>query len=121
MNYKDEAIKNYYTLKPAQFGYLESFSLFRKVEHDRCSPYYMELVLLSFRFNVEQLCLSFSGVQDIKIGDIGGLMSLQIDIRSVSEQQMENLNFKVVESEYETFSFLCTDFKAEIKQTGRLG
>lgn len=117
MSTVNDAINSYYSLKPSQYGYLETFKLNRKITKEGCSDYFLELQMRStsdFREN-NRLHLSFSGVKDLKIGNLEGLLSLLIDIRPIQEYQFENVKYKVVESEYEAFSFLCLDIGAIVK------
>lgn len=117
MNSIDDKIKHYYSLKPSQYGYLETFKLHRDIHEDGCSDYSLELQMRSTSdiCDDKRLYLSFSGIKELKIGDLEGLLSLLIDIRPVREYQLENINYKVVESEYEAFSFLCLNVEATIK------
>jgi len=117
MNYKDNAVEQYYSLNPAQFGFLESLKLDRGFNDEEHSDYTLELKLRSHpdRKDRRMLDLSFTGVKDLKIGDLDGLMNLFIDIRSVYEHQLENLRYKIAENENDAFSFFCKDFKAVIK------
>lgn len=117
MNSTEEKIKRYYSFKPSQYGYLETFKLHRDIHKDGCSDYSIELQMRSTMdiSDDKRLYLSFSGIKELKIGDLEGLLSLLIDIRPMQEYQLEGVNYKVVESEYEAFSFLCLDIEATVK------
>lgn len=112
-----DIINRYYSLKPSQYGYLQSFKLGRKIYREGCSDYFLELQMRSISDFSEKnrLYLSFSGVKELKIGNLEGLLCLLIDIRSIKENQFEDVKYKVIDSEYEAFSFLCVDFEATIK------
>jgi hypothetical protein len=117
MSAVNDIINSYYSLKPSQYGYLETFKLYREISKEGCSDYFLELQMRStsdFR-DPRRLFLSFSGIKELKIGNLEGLLSLLIDIRSIQEYQFENVKYKVVESEYEAFSFLCLDIEAMVK------
>lgn len=117
MNTTDDIIKSYYSLKPSQYGYLETFKLYRDIHKEGCSDYSLELQMRSTSgiCGDKRLYLSFFGIKELKIGDLEGLLSLLIDIRPIQEYQLEDINYKVVESEYEAFSFLCLDIEAIVK------
>ena len=117
MSAVNDTINSYYSLNPSQYGYLEAFKLYRDIFKEGCSDYFLELQMRSISDFSDQkrLHLFFSGIKELKIGNLEGLLGLLIDIRSVQEYQLENVKYKVVESEYEAFSFLCLDIDASIK------
>ncbi len=113
----DDLIKKYYSLKPYQYGFLEAFKLHRNISANGCSDYSLELLMCStspHHLN-SRLHLTFSGVKDLKIGDLGGFLSFLIEIRPIQKYQLEGVKYKVVESEYNSFSFLCSDIEAIVK------
>ncbi len=117
MSYKDDAIRQYYSLNPGQFGFLESLKLYREFCDSGCSDYILELKLRNYPGKKKEerlLNLTFTGVRNLKIGVLEGILNLLIDIRSVHEYQLEDLCYKIVENENEAFSFFCKDFKAVI-------
>lgn len=117
MNYEDDAVRRYYSLKPAQFGFLESFELRREIQKGKCSDYALKLEMRSLQEDKDQyyLTLSFTGVRDLRIGDLEGLTSLLIDIRSLQGYQLEDLCYRIAENENDAFSFCCKDFKAVVR------
>lgn len=58
--------------------------------------------------------MSFFGVIDIKLGDLGGMLGMLLDIEDVHERQLEGISYSVSEQENAAFSFLCAGFCAEV-------
>lgn len=117
MNDENIAIQHYYSLNPIQFGFLESLNLYREIVSEGCSDYLLEIKMRTFPENPDthKLHLSFLGVRNLRLGNLEGLTNLFIEIRSIHEHQLEDLEYKVVESENEAFSFYCKDFKAIVQ------
>jgi hypothetical protein len=109
-------LKSYYSLRPSQYGYLEAFKLEREIHDGSCSDYSLKLKLCpsTGQHKNKRLTISFSEVKELKVGDLKGLVSLLIDIRDVQEFQLEDTKYKVVENEYEAFSFYCNDFQFDV-------
>jgi hypothetical protein len=95
----------------ASFPFLERFELSREIEDGSCSAYTL-ILLLRKSGSPERLRLRFSGVQDLRVGNLEGLFRLRFEIRPVRERQLEGLAFQVVEEEYEALSFFCSSFEA---------
>jgi hypothetical protein len=51
--------------------------------------------------------LKFEGVRSLKLGDFQMPSFAQIEIHNVSADQLEEIEFRVVEEENELFSFVC--------------
>lgn len=116
MNRSDPLIEKYYSLKPSKYGFLERFCLTRKIDFDNFSSFCLELQLcspLDHQCN-ERLQLSFSGIKELSIGNLEGLFSLLIDLKNIQDSQLENIKYQVVESEYNSFSFLCSNIKVTL-------
>ena len=116
MSYEDDIIVKYQSLKPLRYAFLQSLLLRREVKDDACSDYDLKLVLLPrAKENLdEKLELGFHGVRDLHIGDVGGLVGLMIEIKSLGGHQLEGLRFRVMETENDAISFLCSDVEARI-------
>ena len=111
----DVLIDQYYALKPAEFGFLESLELSRSVQPEECTGFTLKLRLLSSTLpKAKCLTLEFRGVRDLCMGSFEGLHRLFLEIISIREHQMEGLNYRVVEGEVNTFSFYCGDFIATV-------
>lgn len=116
MNYENITIQHYYSLNPIQFGFLESLNLCREILSEGCSDYLLKIKMRTFpgKSDTHKLSLSFLGVRNLQLGNLEGLTNLFIEIRSIHEHQLEDLEYKVIESENEAFSFYCKDFEATI-------
>ena len=117
MSTVSDPVTSFYALGPSKYGYLEELRLYREISEDGCSDYTVNLALRSFPKDQTslKLFLAFTGAKEVRIGHLEGLLNLVIDIRDVKEQQMEGVNYKVVESEYNAFSFWCREFQAEVR------
>ena len=125
MNDENIAIQHYYSLNPIQFGFLESLNLSREILSEGCSDYLLDIKMRTFprKSDTHKLSLSFWGVRNLRLGNLEGLTNWFIEIRSIHEHQLEDLEYRVIESENEAFSFYCKDFKATIvdEKTKRVG
>lgn len=101
-----------YLLYQTKFGYLEGININREISDGESSEYSVELKLCSSpsMWLKEQLVIQFFGVRNLKLGNIEGLYKLFVEIELIKDHQLENLNYRVVESENNTFSFQCSDF-----------
>ena len=116
MTSSDTLVEQYYALKPADFGFLESLELRQSVQPDEWSGFILKLRLRSSTTpGAKCLHLVFSGVQDLRIGSLEGLLRFFLEIRPIREQQMEGRNYKVVESEYNAFTFFCSSFTVTLE------
>ena len=117
MNSGDDPIDAYYILKPAQYSVLESLSLTRSTDPVLTGRFDL-LLRLAPPTNPVSKCLSilFAGVRELKIGTLDHMRvsHLLVDISSIRKDQLENLNYRIVENEENAFSFSCANFTAEI-------
>ena len=110
------AVDAFYSLEPAKFPVLESLELKREFQPSGSGDLDLSLALRSLRGEAQRrLVLVFKGVHDLKFGEVDQLDGLFVEIRSIHDSQLEGLNYKVVESEDDTFSFLCNDFCASLE------
>lgn len=102
--------------KQMDFGFIQSINFFRNINNDGCSEYSLNITLCGNPYyeGNQKLILNFLGVRDIKIGDLNGLFKSLIYITDISEDQMEGINYRVKEDEYQLFSFYCETFEYEI-------
>ena len=99
----------------SDFRFLKSMSLSRNVGPNGCSNYDVEVVLSRAAADSEQdLRLTCAGASDVKLGDLNGMYAALLSIRDVSSQQLEGINFRVVEGENDSFSFSCESFSLEL-------
>lgn len=97
------------------FGYLTSFNLSRGTEIEGFqTSLQITLVQTTLDYD-EQLSITFTGVEDLEVGDLTGLICwLYLDITDISEDQLEDLRYKVVEYEDNVFSLYCRQITYEI-------
>lgn len=115
MKKSSDAVSEFYE-KQKDFAYLQSINLSRCIHENGCSDYSLNIVLCDYPYyeGYEKLLLTFLGVKNIKIGDLDGLVKHLIIISDVSDRQMEDINYRVVEEENDAFCFYCKTFKCEI-------
>ena len=115
MRHSKELIISFNKIKRG-FSYLQTIDIHRIIMGDGCSDYCINLILTDYPFyeGDEILVIKFTGIKDIKIGYLEGLISLLITIEDISFNQLEGLNYKVKEIEEEIFSFYCNDFTFEV-------
>jgi hypothetical protein len=112
---QDQAIDKFRSLKPLQYGFLEALELSRSVGPEGCSDFHCRLVLTGgLDSGASRLVLTFVGVRDIKIGRLEGLFKFALDILSIRDHQLEDLNYRIIEREYDALFFSCRDFDANI-------
>ena len=110
-----QKIDEYWNLRPARFRYLESVELHRVVGGACAEPYSMSLTLLEEpQAFSERARFKFFGVRDIKISSLDGLLGLVFEIRDEAHRQLEDVRFRVIESEQHAFAFWCRDFEFKI-------
>ncbi|MNC31648.1 hypothetical protein D3C75_799760 [compost metagenome] len=97
------------------FGYLTSFNLTRASEIE-VFQMTLQITLAKSTFDYdEQLLITFTGVKDLEIGHLPGLIGWSyFDITDISKDQLEDLRFKVVEYENNIFSLYCTEITFKI-------
>lgn len=113
----DSLVDRYYALKPAEFGFLECLELRQSVQPEEWAGSTLKLRLRpSTKHEAHQyLNLVFCGVHDLRIGSLEGLLRFFLEIRSIQEEQREGVNYRVVESEYSAFAFVCGSFVATLE------
>ncbi|WP_240416815.1 hypothetical protein [Paenibacillus periandrae] len=104
--------------KQMEFGYLQSFNLYRNLSGIGSSEYTLKITSCDYPLyeGNQKFLITFLGVRNLKIRDFEGLFKLIITIDDISKDQIEGINYKVIEEEYETFSFICEKFEFEIIQ-----
>jgi len=119
MTSTDTSLDQYYRLGPADFGFLQCLELRQSVIPKEWSGFTLTLRLRSSTLpDARTLVLTFSGVQDVHIGSLEGLLRYFLEIHPIRERQMEGLNYKVVEKEHGTFSFFCRSFVPVLEGDG---
>jgi hypothetical protein len=106
------------SIDQTQFPFLERMELSRKIVSGACSGFQLTVVLAPAQSDKAgtRLRLTFKGVTDLRIGELEGLLSLHLEARSIRDDQLEGLRYRVVESEYDIFSFYCFDFEVSLHE-----
>jgi len=107
-------INAFIALEPRHYKFLKTINLTRNISQESCSKYDVELILSQLTSSEHELHIRFANVFDIQIGHLEGLFGLFIDIEDVSDMQLEDGKYRVVEQEEQAFSFYCKDFFAEL-------
>ena len=111
MSANADLIERYYAIRKNAFGFLDRIELTQSVNPSTWNGFRLEIVLRSAaEASSSLLKLEFSGVRDITIGELNGLLRYIIEISSLENFQVEGGRFKITESEYDAFSFLCDTF-----------
>ncbi|ULO09206.1 hypothetical protein H1230_10775 [Paenibacillus sp. 19GGS1-52] len=96
------------------FVYLTSFHLTRDTELEGLKVSVQIILAKSTFDHDEHIVITFTGVQDLKLGSLTILYPLAFDIIDVSKDQLEGVRYKVDESEGNVFSFYCSQITFEI-------
>ena len=103
--------------KQREFGYLEAISLFRENCEDSygSSGYFLQIILSAYPLDSSdrKLKLNFSGVRNLKIGEIDALVKVLVSIVDISANQLEDIKYSVKDDEHDLFSFYCNYFSFE--------
>jgi hypothetical protein len=111
MNKREQLINDFYHTHKG-FGFLQSFHLYRDEEDaDLCN---LDIVLGVRQSPEKKLLIHFSGVIDFRSGNLDSLYTLFINITDVSADQMEGINYRIREDEFELFSFRCNNFEFQL-------
>lgn len=115
MRKSKDSIIDFYK-KHREFRYLESIHAHRRLNEENCSEYTLDIILcdLDVANGQTKMLLTFTNARDIKIGRLEGILVLMVNIRDISTDQMESINYEVVEEENNIFSFYCEDFYFKI-------
>ncbi len=98
--------------KNKSYSYIQNFSLTRKIDDEGATPYVLDLALCEFpNYGDTLLHLQFSGVLDIKIDTLDGLYNVILSIDDISANQMEGINYRVVDVSGNNLSFLCREIE----------
>jgi hypothetical protein len=113
-----ELIERFYAVRKGAFGFLERIELYQSVDPARWNGFQLTIILRSDAESTSSvLRLNFAGVQDLRIGELRGLLRYMVEIRFIGESQNEGRQFKITESEYDAFSFVCEAFSF-VSETG---
>ncbi|WP_341278970.1 hypothetical protein [Paenibacillus sp. FSL H8-0537] len=105
-----------FNLRQAAFRYLQSFHLARNFNVGKDEEDILIITLCDYPFyeGDQKLVITFTNIKDLKVGDVWGIVDLEINILDISDHQLEGLKYRVKEEEYELFSFHCKSFDFEI-------
>lgn len=97
------------------FRNLESLHAYRDLSKENSLEYNIDVILCTtFIKENTKMRITFQNARDINIGSLEGILTLMIKINDVTKDQMEDINYRIVEEENLTFSFYCKDFDFEI-------
>lgn len=97
------------------FGYLLSFEVSRELYEVGCTDYSVDIYLCNYpKDRNAKILLRFTGVKNLKFGDLDRLVKNFVSISDISTHQIEGVKYSVKEEENETFSFYCNTFCYEI-------
>lgn len=88
--------------------YLKELSIKKYFNDD--NQFVMDLeIVLSFDHMLSDngMTIKFLNVKNLNIGELNAILSMQIEIIDTSSDQLENINFYIVDEENNTFSFYC--------------
>lgn len=118
MSENTNLIERYYAARKGTFGFLERVELTQNLDPANWNGFQLTVILRSdTNSSASTLRLSFAGVQEFRIGELYGLLRYMLEIRCIEELQNEGRKFKITESEYDAFSFVCEAFTF-ITETG---
>lgn len=114
-----QKIQQFYEFKPAvEFPYLRRLEWTTIPLVSGCTRRLLLHLTKSVDARSEtELVLEFQDVQNIKLAP--GSMGVVLQIRDVSGQQWEGVNYDVSDVEQGTVSFLCRDFSLSLKETAQ--
>ena len=99
----------------SEFGYLLSLEITRELNDLGCTEYTVNIILCNYPdHHNSKLLLSFTGVKNLKLGDLDGLVKNFISITDITSHQLEGIQYSVKEEENETFAFYCKTFRYEV-------
>jgi len=114
MNKLDNSISEFNRIQN-EFGYLMSIEISREFNEIGCTDYSVNAVLCNYPdINIAKILIRFTGVRNLKFGDLDGLVKNFISISDISTHQIEGVKYSIKEEENETFSFYCKSFSYEI-------
>lgn len=97
----------------ARFAYLKRITVDRVISGNDCSNYSVEIVLCEYpNYSDEDFKIIFQDVHDLIIGNIENLFQFNLMIKNVSDWQLEDTHFKVVE-ENGLISFYCREIRLQ--------
>jgi hypothetical protein len=96
-------------------GYVNRIGLWSQVRKDNGFDMVFEVELAELAETdtlQKNTTLKFEGVRSLKLGDFQMPSFAQIEIHNISADQLEEIEFRVVEEENELFSFVCRSVHA---------
>lgn len=113
MDKYDDRINHFYESQRG-YNFLSSFHFTRDTELQGFEVS-LQIALAESTFDHDKkLIITFTGVQDLKLGDFSGMHALYFDITNISTYQLEGSKYKVKEIGENVFSFHCRCFTFEL-------
>jgi hypothetical protein len=118
MTNPQQKIDEYHLLKPYRLSLVTRFELTRRYLNQ---GFELELTIHMTSSSYaeigdEELLLSFVGVRNLELTELGASFQRCLEIRNVSDRQWEGVVYKVHDFENGGLSFLCHDFSATVRQ-----
>jgi len=109
-----KVVSNIYE-KTRNYRYIKEFKLFRNIEGEECGEFNLKMCLIEYPCwdSDDKVSVVFSGIRQLKLGDIDNLCSVVMEITSISTYQLEGIRYEVREIENEMFSFQCNNIILE--------
>jgi hypothetical protein len=108
-------VEEFVRLSPARWRFLTCLSLERELTPNGASRFALSMELAESLSGGARLELGFKGVTGLEIGSLEGLLGWLLEIRAVEDRGLEEIRFRVVESENDAICFWCADFDATIR------
>ena len=118
MTNPQQKIDEYHLLKPSRFDLVTSLELTQPVL-DEGFDLKLTICLTSSsdaEIGKEELVLTFVGVRNLELAQLGPAFQRYLEIRDVSDRQWEGVVYKVHDFENGGLSFLCRNFSATVRQ-----
>ncbi len=113
--FAEEKIKRFRSFQPARFRYLLRLTMEILPAWDGTVSRDVEVVLSDALLpESRRLKLKFINSSDVKIGSLWCLGGCVIEIRDISDRQLESTTYSVADVEEHDFSLNCQDFEFEV-------
>lgn len=106
-----QKVADYSALAHSAFGFMEKLEFTQQTNANTWDKAFLSLWLRSSTFaGSSVLKLNFAKVQDLRLGNIEGLLRYCIEIRLIQDNGLEEVRLRVTETEYNLLAFYCCDF-----------
>lgn len=98
-----------------EFHVIQEFELKRDVQFNYVYKYCLKICACDFKNTPQRLVIEFDGVSGLIVGDLNGAGGMYINIYDLSNEQTEDIKYKVHEEEENLFSFYCNSFSFKVE------